>query len=68
MLLTNKDLNNTFSEHNVSILEADKLQQQKTIPGPTPISYEQETEAKVHTVSPTLDNKRLENVACSDEC
>lgn len=37
--------------HKTLNLEAQELQQQKT----TPISYEQETEASIHTDSPKVD-------------
>ncbi len=51
----------------MSNFEADELQQQKTTPGAAPVSYEQETEATIHTGSPKLENRRLKNVAWSDE-
>lgn len=42
-------------------------QEQKTRPGVTPVSWEQQTEATIHTSSPNLDNRRLKNVSWSDE-
>ncbi len=43
-----------------SNLEADGLQWQKTTPGFTPVSREQETDATVYTGSLKLDNRRIE--------
>ena len=40
--------------------EADVLQQQKTTPGVTAVSEEQETEAAIKTDSAELDQRRLE--------
>ncbi len=53
--------------HNMSAPEADGLQQQKTTPGAAPVSLEQETESTIRKSSPRLDNRRLKNVAWSDE-
>ncbi len=46
--------------NNTSNPESDGLQQQKTTPGNTPVSKEQEMEATIRTGSPKLDNRRLD--------
>ncbi len=51
---------NSDSNMHKSNLEADGLQWQKTTPGFTPVSWEQETDATVYTGSLKLDNRRLE--------
>ncbi len=51
---------NSDSNMHKSNLEADGLQWQKTTPGFTPVSREQETDATVYTGSLKLDNRRLE--------
>ncbi len=65
----NQGMQNTISERTTrrTLKKSPGLQQQKTTPGAAPVSYEQETEAKYRTGSPKLDNRRLENVAWSDE-
>ncbi len=65
----NQGMQHTISERTTrrTLKKSPGLQQQKTTPGAAPVSYEQETEAKYRTGSPKLDNRRLENVAWSDE-
>ena len=47
-------------------LEADELDQRSTL-GATPLNYEQETVASIWTGSPQSDDRRLKNLAWSDE-
>lgn len=51
--------------HNASNHKEDGLQQQKNKHDAAPVILEPESEATFGTDSPNLDNRRLENFACS---